>query len=236
MSPPPGVFLPPDAPASVVLLSTDAPGLCAGHTRRPVLLAEPRFAGLLGAPAAKDALPEKVHLPTLTGRAGPLHARSRGLAAMKVDVPARQAVGGRAAGPADEAAATSEHSAADPEDDAGRAAARPTGQPAAAAVAPPPGLGEPTLPSVGSEGHALGICKPCAFFLKATCESGYDCGFCHLCSPGVKKLRKKEWKQQRKAARSGVPDFLTACALCGAVAGACACGVGPWQEAFGSVP
>lgn len=243
LSAPPGVFLPPGVPAAGVLLSTDAPGLCAGHTRRPVLLAEPRFAGLLGAPAAKDALPEKVHLPTLTGRAGPLHARSRALAAMKVDVPVRQAVGSRAAGPADEVAAISEQSAPDSEDDAGPAAARPTGQPAAAAVAPPPGLGEApplgsgelTLPSVGSQGHALGICKPCAFFFKTTCESGYDCRFCHLCPPGVKKLRKKEWKQQRKAMHSGVPDFLAVCTLCGQ-SDACVCAVGQWPEACGSVP
>ncbi|CAK0788174.1 unnamed protein product [Prorocentrum cordatum] len=232
LSAPPGVFVPPGAPAAGVLLSTEAPGLCAGHTRRPVLLAEPRFAGLLGAPAAKDAIPEKVHLPSLAGRAGPLHARSRALAAMKVEAPVHQAVGSHAAGPAEETAAVSEQSSADPEDDASSAAARPTGQPPAAAVAPPPGLGELALPSVGSQGHALGICKPCAFFFKDACESGYECKFCHLCPPGVKKLRKREWKQQRRTMRSGVPGFPAACALCGQGL-ACACGAGQWPETSG---
>lgn len=38
------------------------------------------------------------------------------------------------------------------------------------------------LPSVGSAGHHVGQCKPCAFVGRlGGCRSGYDCGFCHSC-------------------------------------------------------
>lgn len=47
------------------------------------------------------------------------------------------------------------------------------------------------LPSVGSAGHHLGTCKPCAFTIKG-CASGGDCPFCHLCDPSEKKRRRKE--------------------------------------------
>jgi len=49
-----------------------------------------------------------------------------------------------------------------------------------------------SLPSVGSVGHDLGNCKPCAFFHAKGCSSGYDCHFCHLCDPGEKKRRQKD--------------------------------------------
>lgn len=81
-----------------------------------------------------------------------------------------------------------------------------------AAVAPPgghvekddgldaPALGSATLPSVGSQGHHLGLCKPCAFLFKTGCQNGALCSFCHLCAPDEKKRRKKDWKEQRRAA------------------------------------
>eukprot|EP00404_Azadinium_spinosum_P016406 CAMPEP_0180528206 /NCGR_PEP_ID=MMETSP1036_2-20121128/60659_1 /TAXON_ID=632150 /ORGANISM="Azadinium spinosum, Strain 3D9" /LENGTH=235 /DNA_ID=CAMNT_0022541719 /DNA_START=36 /DNA_END=740 /DNA_ORIENTATION=- len=50
------------------------------------------------------------------------------------------------------------------------------------------------LPSLGSKGHFLGICKPCAFVFKRGCENGSNCEFCHLCPPGTKKFRKREHK------------------------------------------
>jgi len=47
------------------------------------------------------------------------------------------------------------------------------------------------LPSLGSAGHTLGTCKPCAFVFKDVgCGSGLACPFCHLCQPGEKKWRK----------------------------------------------
>jgi hypothetical protein len=53
------------------------------------------------------------------------------------------------------------------------------------------------LPSAGSEGHAAGKCKPCAFFHKEGCQNGLSCTFCHLCEPGEKRKRQKERKDQK---------------------------------------
>jgi hypothetical protein len=54
------------------------------------------------------------------------------------------------------------------------------------------GPASPELPSVGSAGHHMGNCKPCAFFHNKGCQSGGSCPFCHLCDPGEKKRRQKE--------------------------------------------
>lgn len=59
-------------------------------------------------------------------------------------------------------------------------------------VGPPP-----VLPTVGSAGHIIGACKPCAFIFKGGCQSGTSCQFCHLCSPGEKQRRRKERKVTR---------------------------------------
>lgn len=48
------------------------------------------------------------------------------------------------------------------------------------------------LPSLGSAGHMLGQCKPCAFFTTKGCGNGLQCPFCHLCDPGEKKRRRKD--------------------------------------------
>lgn len=55
----------------------------------------------------------------------------------------------------------------------------------------PIAMGISELPSPGSAGHRLGMCKPCAFMYTKGCAAGHDCKFCHLCRPGEKKLRKK---------------------------------------------
>jgi hypothetical protein len=40
--------------------------------------------------------------------------------------------------------------------------------------------------------HARGTCKPCAWFWKPSgCQNGRDCIYCHLCSEGELKARKK---------------------------------------------
>jgi len=54
-------------------------------------------------------------------------------------------------------------------------------------------LGSSERPSVGSSGHHLGICKPCAHvFGKQGCHNGPLCNFCHLCGPDDIKMHKKK--------------------------------------------
>jgi hypothetical protein len=56
-----------------------------------------------------------------------------------------------------------------------------------------PVLGSAEMPTVGSAGHRLGQCKPCAFFYRDEgCSNGLDCPFCHLCDSTEKKRRQKE--------------------------------------------
>jgi len=67
-----------------------------------------------------------------------------------------------------------------------------------------PVLGTSELPTVGSAGHQLGACKPCAFLYTKGCGNGVQCQFCHLCEPGEKKRRAKDKKATIAAAvRSG---------------------------------
>jgi hypothetical protein len=75
---------------------------------------------------------------------------------------------------------------------------------AGASGAPPSArLSDAYLPSLGSIGHDEGICKPCAFHMKAgmACRNGADCVFCHVCEVGEKKRRKKERRAVRTAER-----------------------------------
>mmetsp|Transcript_22394 Transcript_22394/g.40351 ORF Transcript_22394/g.40351 Transcript_22394/m.40351 type:complete len:369 (+) Transcript_22394:82-1188(+) len=66
-------------------------------------------------------------------------------------------------------------------------------QPSPAPVQPAPGSAE--LPSLGSEGHDRGDCKPCAFLHTKGCENGAMCKFCHKCDAGEKKRRQKDKRQ-----------------------------------------
>jgi len=54
-----------------------------------------------------------------------------------------------------------------------------------------PELGSPAMPTMGSAGHHLGNCKPCAFSYTRGCGNGTECPFCHLCPEGEKKRRQK---------------------------------------------
>jgi hypothetical protein len=65
----------------------------------------------------------------------------------------------------------------------------------------PPRLGSAELPSVGSLGHHMRRCRPCAFVLRMGCSNGTQCNFCHLCSAGEKKRRRKEKRALIGAAR-----------------------------------
>merc|ERR1711924_346380 len=57
--------------------------------------------------------------------------------------------------------------------------------------------------SVGSAEHSLGNCKPCAFLWKDEkgCQNGMNCKFCHMCTPGELKRRKKTKLATRKMMR-----------------------------------
>ncbi|CAE7209268.1 unnamed protein product [Symbiodinium sp. CCMP2592] len=50
--------------------------------------------------------------------------------------------------------------------------------------------------NVGSNGHALGACRPCNFFHgSAGCSRGRSCKFCHLCPRGRAKQRRMKLKR-----------------------------------------
>jgi hypothetical protein len=57
--------------------------------------------------------------------------------------------------------------------------------------------------SLGSAEHSLGNCKPCAFLWKSEqgCQNGTNCKFCHMCTPGEVKRRKKAKLAARKMMR-----------------------------------
>merc|ERR1712224_833416 len=62
-----------------------------------------------------------------------------------------------------------------------------------------PVSGFAAIPTIGSAGHALRKCKPCAFVWKESgCQSGTSCKFCHLCDPSEKKRRRKAKLQLRR--------------------------------------
>jgi hypothetical protein len=63
------------------------------------------------------------------------------------------------------------------------------------------------MDSIGSAGHDLGLCKPCAFIFKGGCQNGKDCGFCHRCDSGEKKRRQKE-KAKEKAMQHATAKYL----------------------------
>lgn len=65
---------------------------------------------------------------------------------------------------------------------------------------PEPELGSEARPTVGSWGHGVAKCKPCAFFHTKGCTNGVECPFCHLCSRGEKKRRQREKWQAIRAA------------------------------------
>jgi len=63
-------------------------------------------------------------------------------------------------------------------------------------------VGFSDFPSVGSQGHHQGTCKPCAFFwTEEGCKNGSACSFCHLCEQGAKKKRQREKKKVRAMAK-----------------------------------
>merc|ERR1712129_638198 len=60
-------------------------------------------------------------------------------------------------------------------------------------------LREPCF-SKGSEGHAEGTCRPCAWYWKdPVCNLHENCSFCHMCLPGELKKRRLEVVRLKKA-------------------------------------
>jgi len=60
-------------------------------------------------------------------------------------------------------------------------------------------VGSPERPTIGSWGHNIGKCKPCAFLHTKGCKNGPECPFCHLCDRGEKKRRQRQkWQSQRE--------------------------------------
>jgi len=72
---------------------------------------------------------------------------------------------------------------------------------------PAPELGSAALPTVGSEGHNLGTCRPCAFMYTKGCGNGVQCIYCHLCKPGEKKRRMQEKRQQLRDLQRALNTF-----------------------------
>mmetsp|Transcript_21357 Transcript_21357/g.66819 ORF Transcript_21357/g.66819 Transcript_21357/m.66819 type:complete len:256 (-) Transcript_21357:93-860(-) len=57
-------------------------------------------------------------------------------------------------------------------------------------------VGTHGVPSIGSEYHDIGFCRPCNFTFKSDgCRQGAACKFCHLCGPGMGRRRKNERKK-----------------------------------------
>lgn len=80
-------------------------------------------------------------------------------------------------------------------------------------VPPPPSapaVGSPELPSVGSQGHAAGQCKPCAFLYTKGCENGVSCQFCHLCEDGERQRRRKAKLEAQRTVRKAKQEKLAA--------------------------
>jgi hypothetical protein len=64
----------------------------------------------------------------------------------------------------------------------------------------PANLGTAEMPTLGSAGHFVGECRPCAFFWKVEgCGKGVECRYCHLCDRKEKKRRQKDRKNMLKA-------------------------------------
>jgi len=61
------------------------------------------------------------------------------------------------------------------------------------------------LPSIGSQGHAKGQCRPCLFHAKGACSSGHDCRFCHF-DHVAEKSKRKSLDGQRRRKRKSVGD------------------------------
>eukprot|EP00928_Gymnodinium_smaydae_P003721 TRINITY_DN11315_c0_g2_i3.p1 TRINITY_DN11315_c0_g2~~TRINITY_DN11315_c0_g2_i3.p1 ORF type:complete len:189 (+),score=31.85 TRINITY_DN11315_c0_g2_i3:207-773(+) len=72
-----------------------------------------------------------------------------------------------------------------------------------------------SLPSVGSDGHASGLCRPCAHFSRKGCFKGNACEFCHICTyesflsyKSMRKARKQQTAKYKESQSQG-PQTVT---------------------------
>jgi len=75
---------------------------------------------------------------------------------------------------------------------------------------PSPVSGTPDCPSIGSAGHAFGVCKPCDFQHRTSCRSGASCKFCHLCGPAENRCRKKQKQSMARALKKSAAQQMQA--------------------------
>jgi len=69
------------------------------------------------------------------------------------------------------------------------------------------------LPSIGSAKHAIGQCKPCAWFWKVeSCQWGAECQHCHLCPMGELRRKKKERRTEAKEVKRDAAALAAALA------------------------
>lgn len=195
------------------------------HTRAQTRAGPPGIPGPGGAPGGETAARARPGDPTDRYRPGELFSRSA-----SHPMPELLLLEPRLAQPSAKAAGviSSSCSTADTELDSSRASLSSTGCPSAAAPAQwragsavaagdapatrtatislhenlqQLAVGSRQAPTEGSKNHHLGQCKPCAFVFKGGCTNGVSCKFCHLCPPEEKKMRKKTWKEQKRASK-----------------------------------
>lgn len=183
------------------------PQLAAVPARPPGLHGPPGLQAPAPTPSAKPYEPGSLFVKNANMPGMPWNLQPN--AGLKLPTPARSAApllvsGVRAAqGPTADAAPAAPCSRPPSARDAPAPRTDSTSTESAAADVPDAAGACPTpLPTRGSNGHGLGLCKPCAFVFKGGCNSGADCKFCHLCPPDEKKIRKKNWKDQRRGMSS----------------------------------
>jgi len=83
-------------------------------------------------------------------------------------------------------------------------------------VDPIPRDSDKGLPSVGSQGHDEGLCKPCLFWLSNICRKGEECCFCHMPHKRhSKRIRPSKKTRKKWAARGLTVSEARAAALLG---------------------
>merc|ERR1711879_325383 len=95
------------------------------------------------------------------------------------------------------------------------------------------------LPSIGSQGHSRGLCRPCGFAHHANgCEKGSLCEFCHICPRGTIERQRKTKRHMNRARRQiqlhqGAGVFCTSISDAAAAAAVAAAAASTFAAAAG---